>query len=98
MVSVAPLLLDLIEKEAEKARSSGKTDSSSASRANIADKEELESSKPVQARTYLCETPRKPKTNMYKFAPPRPHLVSSEQEQTYTNSHSFVENPAEEWN
>ena len=33
-----------------------------------------ESPKPVQIRTYLHETPAKTKTNMYKFAPPRPHL------------------------
>ena len=30
--------------------------------------------KPVRVRTYLHETPRKTKTNMYKFVPPRPRL------------------------
>ena len=57
-----------------------------------------ESSKPVQIRTYLHERPQKTKTNMYKFARPRPRLVSSNQEQTYTNSHHLVEDsvtPAE---
>ena len=33
-----------------------------------------ESSKPVQIRTCLHETPQKRKTNMHKFAPPRPLL------------------------
>ena len=50
-----------------------------------------ESSKPVRIRTYPHETPQKTKTvYIYKFAPPS-KSVSSEQEQSYTNSHPLVE-------
>ena len=62
----------------------------------LLDQGKSESSKPVQIRAYLHETPQRTKTNMYKKRP-KPSSVSSEQEQTYTNSHPLVEDtPAED--
>ena len=45
-----------------------------------------ESSKPVQIRIYLHETPQKTKINMYKFAPSRPPLKALDR----TNLHKFA--------
>ena len=54
-----------------------------------------ESSKPVQIRTYLHETPQRQNKHV-QIRTPTPSSVSSEQEQTYTNSHPLAEDTAAE--